>query len=405
MKNSFLSLTLTLLVVLTMILGACTTTSTTPTQEVVETAPTDVPPVEPIKIGFYAPITGAAAADGEFAVRAADLAVAVVNEQGGVLGRPIQLVTYDDAFSPDEAANVVRRMIEQDNVVAVVSGSYSFTTRAGAPIAQEAGVPFIAAYAVHPSVTEIGEYVWRIGALAPVQGRAGAQMVYDSLNARKVAILVVDNDFGISLTDGFKSRAAELGIEIVYEQTYPLGELDFRPLLNGIVASNPDVIYATGYYAEGASLVAQLQEAGIELQVVGQEGYDLPTFLTLAGEAAEGVVFTTDLDRKLERAAVQEFLTRFQDAYNFPADAVGASVYDAVQVIAAGIEAGGSTDPAAILTGLRSLENFELAVTGPIIRFTEGREVVRPVGAQIVRDGAFHFFAEIDDLELVTPDR
>jgi branched-chain amino acid transport system substrate-binding protein len=366
---------------------------------------TEKPTGEPIKIGFFAPITGPAAADGESADRSAKLAVKIINEQGGVLGRPIELVTYDDAFSPDEAANVVRRMIEQDKVVAVVSGSYSFTTRAGAPIAQEAGVPFIAAYAVHPLVTETGEYVWRIGALAPIQGRAGAQLVFDKLNARKVAILVVDNDFGISLTDGFKSHAAELGMEIVYEQKYPLGESDFRPMLDGIKAAKPDVIYATGYYAEAASLVSQMKEAGINIQVVGQEGYDSPTFLQLAGEAANGVIFTTDLNRDSKRAPVQQFLKSFEDAYGAQADAVGASVYDAVQVMAAGIEAGGSTEPAAILQGLKSLKNFDLAVTGPIIRFTEGREVVRPIGAQIVQDNAFHFYAEIDDPKLITPDK
>jgi branched-chain amino acid transport system substrate-binding protein len=361
------------------------------------------PSGEPIKIGFYAPITGPAAADGESAQRAADLAVEVINEEGGVLGRPIELVSYDDAFSPDEAANVVRRMIEQDNVDAIVSGSYSFTTRAGAPIAQEAGVPFMAAYAVHPSVTETGEYVWRIGALAPIQGLAGAQIVHDNLQAQNVAILVVDNDFGISLTEGFKAHAAELGMNIVYEEKYPLGESDFRPLLNGIRDANPDVIYATGYYAEAAALVAQMKEAGIDIQIVGQEGYDSPTFLELAGENANGVIFTTDLNRDSERPAVQEFLRRFEETYNHPADAVGASVYDAVRVIAAGIEAGGSTEPQAILDGLKSLKDFDLAVTGPIFEFTPGREVVRPIGAQLVRDNEFHFYAEIDDLSLVTP--
>ena len=398
-----------------MVLAACSpspaTTSPTATspasavQPTTETVNTQAPSGEPIKIGFYAPITGPAAADGESAQRSADLAVKIINEQGGVLARPLQLISYDDAFSPDEAANVVRRLVEQDKVAAIVSGSYSFTTRAGAPIAQEAGVPFIAAYAVHPSVTETGEYVWRIGALAPIQGQAGAQLVTDKFQAKNVAVLIVDNDFGVSLTDGFKKHAAELGMNIVYEETYPLGETDFRPLLSGIKDANPDVIYATGYYAEAAALVSQMKEGGMDIQVVGQEGYDSPTFLSLAGDAANGVVFTTDLNRDSDRQAVQQFLKEFQQAYNEQADAVGASVYDAVQVIAAGIQAGGSTGPQDILKGLRSLENFDAAVTGPIIRFTDGREVVRPIGAQIVKDNAFHFFHEIDDPALITPEK
>lgn len=417
MKNKYLSLTITSLVIFTLVLGACTPASPTPasptpaptvaviapTQPVVVTAPTETTVPEPIKIGFFAPITGGAAADGESAVRGANLAVKIINAAGGVLGRPLELVTYDDAFSPDEAANVVRRLIEQDKVVAVVSGSYSFTTRAAAPIAQDAGVPFMASYAVDPLVTQVGEYIWRIGELAPVQGAVGAQIVFDKFQAKKVAILVVDNDFGTTLTAGFKAHAAELGMQIVYEQKYPLGESDFRPMLAGIVASKPDVIYATGYYAEAASLVSQMKEAGITIQVVGQEGYDSPTFLSLAGDAANGVVFTTYLNRDSTRPVVQQFLTGFLNEYSFPADAVSAAVFDGIRVMAAGIQAGGATDPASILTGLKSLKNFDLAVTGPILSFTAGREVVRPYGAQIVTNGAFHFFDELTDPALITP--
>lgn len=361
------------------------------------------PDGEPIRIGFFAPLTGPAAADGESAGRGAELAVALINEQGGVLGRPIALVVYDDAFSPDEAANVTRRLIEQDEVVAVVSGSYSHTTRAAAPIAERDGVPFMAAYAVHPEITQVGEHIWRIGEMAEVQGRVGAELVVDNLGAQRVAILTIDNDFGISLVDSFKARLADLGAEIVYEERYPLGESDFRPLLGGIADAEPDVIYATGYFNEAAQFVRQAREAGIEAQIVGQEGYDSPRFIEQAGETAEGVIITTLLDRDDERELVQEYLRRFEEEYGDVADAVGAASFDAIQVIAAGIEAAGSTDAAAILDGLRSLEDFEDAVTGPILEFTEGREVVRAVTAQIVQGGEFRHYATFDDRELVTP--
>lgn len=365
--------------------------------------PDEQPDAPPIKVGFYAPLTGPAAADGEAARRGAELAVKLINAQGGVQGRNLDLVVYDDAFSPDEAANVTRRLIEQDKVDVVISGSYSFTTRAGAPIAQAAKVPFIAAYGVHPSITETGEYVWRIGALATVQGKAGAELVVKKLGARKIAILIVDNDFGVSLAEAFKARAQELGTNVVYEQKYPLGESDFRPLLGGIAQAKPDVLYAIGYFSEASALAQQAQAANLGVQIVGQEGYDSPTFLELAGDAANGIIFTTDLNRDSDRPAVQAFLEKFQAEYSHPADAVAASCYDAVQVAAAAIQAANSTEPAAVLKGLQSLVDFQGAVTGPIERFTAGREVVRPIGAQIVRDNAFHFYAEIDDPEVVTP--
>jgi branched-chain amino acid transport system substrate-binding protein len=361
------------------------------------------PQGEAIKIGFFAPLTGPAAADGESAKRGAELAAKLQNEEGGVLGRPLELVVYDDAFSPDEAANVTRRLIEQDGVQAIVSGSYSFTTRAAAPIANQAGVPFMSAYAVHPSITQTGEFVWRVGAMADVQGSAGAKLVTDQIGAQRVGLLIIDNDFGASLADAFRQQATEFGAEIVYEQKYPLGESDFRPLIGQLQNANPDAVYAIGYFSEAASFVKQADQAGLEAQIVGQEGYDSPTFLELAGDAAEGVIITTDLDRDSERESVQQFLTRFEEEYGERADMVGASSFDAVRVLAAAMEAAGSAEPDGVLEGLRQLEDFEKAVTGPILRFTEGREVVRPISSQVVEDGEFHFYAEFDDPELITP--
>lgn len=399
-----------LVMLLTLVVAACVApqpgapAAEAPTEaEMPEAAQEEAPSGEPIRLGFYAPITGPASADGEAATRGAELAVQLVNEQGGVLGRSLELVVYDDNFSPDEAANVTRRLIEQDNVIAVISGSYSFTTRAGAPIAQEAAVPFMGSYAVHPSITQTGEYVWRIGALATVQGKAGAELVVNELGAEEIGLLIIDNDFGVSLADAFRQHAQELGAEFVYEERYPLGESDFRPLISGIEDAAPDVLYAIGYYGEASALVRQIDEAGLDLQIVGQEGYDSPTFIRLAGDAANGVIFTTDLNRDSERESVQQFLERFEAEYGDPADIVAASCFDAVEVVAAAIEAGGSTEPEAVLEGFRALEDFEQAVTGPIFRFTEGREVVRPIGAQIVRDNEFHFYWETDDPEIVTP--
>lgn len=357
---------------------------------------------EPIRIGFFAPITGPAAADGESAQRGAELAVQFVNDDGGVLGRPLELVSYDDAFSPDEAANITRRLIEEDGVAAVVSGSYSSPTRAAAPIAQRAAVPFMASYAVHPSITETGEYVWRVGALATVQGRVGGELVVEDLGADNVALLIVDNDFGASLSDAFRQRVEESGATIVYEERFPLGETDFRPLLGGLADAAPDAIYAIGYYNEASALVEQAAEAGVEAQIVGQEGYDSPTFIELAGEAAEGVIITTDLNRDSEEEAVQEFLTRFEEEYGTAADIVGASSFDGVRVVAAAIEQAGATEPEAILEGLRSLTDFGYSVTS-IQSFTDGREVVRPITAQVVEGGEFHLYAEFDDPELVDP--
>ena len=369
-----------------------------------EASPEPVEAAEPIKIGFFSPTTGFAAADGTSALNSANLAVEMVNAAGGVLGRQLELVAYDDAAAPDQASGIARKLIEQDMVVAGVSGSYSGATRAAAPIFQEAGLPMIAAYAITPSITETGDKIFRVGTLGTVQGKVGAELVATVLGAKKVAILIVDNDFGVALTDGFKMRAAELGLEIVLEEKYPLGETEFRPIIGKIKEAAPDVIYATGYYNEAANLVNQAVEEGLTTQIVGQEGYDSPKFIELAGPASEGVIITTDLNRDSERPMTKLFLEQYKAKYGVDADMVGASAFDAVQVLAYAIKTAGSTDPAAITQAIAGLKDFEDVASGPFWYYTAGRVVVRPVSSQIVRDGQFHLFHEFEDVELVEAD-
>jgi branched-chain amino acid transport system substrate-binding protein len=221
------------------------------------------------------------------------------------------------------------------------------------------------------------------------------------LGAQKVAILTIDNDFGVSLTEGFKQHAEELGLEIVLEEKYPLGETEFRPIIGKIIGAEPDVVYATGYYNEAANLVSQAADEGLEAQIIGQEGYDSPKFIELAGPASEGVIITTDLNRDSEREMTRLFLEQYESTYGEEADMVGASAYDAVQVLAYAIGQAGSTDPGAITAAIAGLENFEDVASGPFWYYTGGREVVRPVSSQIVQDGAFHLYHEFEDEALV----
>lgn len=400
-NNARLLLIVTLLVGL---LTACVAPTQAPAAAPAEApAEEEAPAAEPIKIGFFSPTTGFAAADGTSALQAAQLAVRFINEDGGVLGRLLELIHYDDAAKPDQAASIARKLIEQDQVVAGISGSYSSPTRAAAPVFQEAGVPMISAYAIHPEITKTGDMIFRVGTLAAVQGRVGAELVGNVLEAKKVAILTIDNDFGVALTEGFKAHAADLGLEIVMEEKYPLGETEFRPIIGKIKEMAPDVVYATAYYNEAANLVSQAEDEGLEAQIVGQEGYDSPKFIELAGPASGGVIITTDLNRDSEREMTQRFLKEYKAAYDEDADMVGASAFDAVQVLAYGIETAGSTDPDAIAEAIIELENFEDVATGPFWYYIAGREVVRPVSSQVVRDGEFHFFHEFTDEELVSP--
>jgi len=353
-----------------------------------------------IKVGFNVPLTGFAAADGKSALIGAELAVEQVNRAWRYSGNTLELVVYDDQASPKESAPLAAKLITQDQVVAGISGSYSGATRAAATIYQENSTPYISAYAVHPDITRSGEYVFRTSFMGEVQGRAGAKLVGEMMGKKRVSVITLANDFGKSLEAGFKEKAADFGIEILGEYDYSIKDREFGPIVSKVKAESPDAIYASGYFFTAGPLVSQLREAGVDVPIVGQEGYDGEMFIKIAGPAAEGVIITTSLDRDSNDPLARAFIEGFQAKSGYPADMVSASTHTAVLVLAAALKQVGPGDKAALREAIASTSIK--AATGNI-SFNKLGEVKKSVQVQIVRDGGWHHYAVISDPVLLAP--
>lgn len=353
---------------------------------------------ENIKIGFNAPLTGFAASDGESAKNGAELAVEQINAAGGINGDMLELVVYDDQAAPDKAVPIAQKLIEQDGVVAAVSGSYSGSTKAAATIFQEAKVPYISAFAIHPDITRAGDYVFRTSFVGEVQGRAGAKLIGEMLGKKRAAVVKIQNDFGQSLTAGFKEKAADFGIEIVGEYEYSIKDRQFGPLISKIKSDNPDVIYATGYFFTAGPFVKQLRDAGIETQVIGQEGYDSQSYISIAGPASEGTIITTSLDRDSEAQATKDFISAYEAKYAHKVDMVAASANTAVTVLAEALKKAGSKDKTALRDAIAATD---LTVSTGKITFNKLGEVNKAVQVQVVKGGNWHHYAVIDDSVLL----
>lgn len=357
---------------------------------------------EPVKIGFFAPVTGPAAADGASVTQAAKLAVKKINAGGGINGRQVELVEYDDSFDPKQAVSIAQKLTTKDKVAAVVSGSYSGPTRAAAPIYQNAKVPMISAYAIHPDITKAGDYIFRQSFIGPVQGKAGGYVAVELLKAKTVAILKVDNDFGTTLTKAFVEYVEAKGVKVLANESFAMGEKEFTPVLTKLKQLKPDLIYIPAYAGEGSQIVRQARELKLEAQFLGTEGIDSTMqFLKVAGAAAEGVIITTNLNRDSARPAVKDFLKDYAAQAGHAPDMVAASTYDAFMVLAEVMKKHG-TAPDKIKEGMRQVKDFE-AVTGVIKGYNKGGEVAKSVQIQKVAKGNFTFFAEITDPAIITP--
>ena len=353
-----------------------------------------------VKIGFNVPLTGFAAADGKSALNGAKLAVKQANQAGGINGKMIQLVIYDDQASPKQAVPISNKLIEKDKVVAAISGSYSGATRAAAGVFQSAEIPYISAYAVHPEITKAGNYVFRTSFMGEVQGRAGAKLIGATLQRKRVVLITLKNDFGKSLAAGFKEAAGQFNLQIVNEYEYSIKDRQFGPIVAKVKADAPEAIYATGYFFTAGPLVSQLRAAGITVPVIGQEGYDSEQFIKIAGKASEGTIITTSLDRDSNSSETRSFISEFEAMAGHKVDMVAASGHTAMKVLVAAMKKAGTTSPSAIRNAIA--QTNLVASTGSI-SFNDLGEVQKNVQVQVVRDGDFHYHSEIRDQVLLAP--
>ena len=353
-----------------------------------------------IKIGFNVPLTGFAAADGKSALNGAELAIEQVNAKGGINGNMLELVVYDDQASPKEAVPIAQKLIEKDGVVLGISGSYSGSTRAAAGIFQEASIPYIAAYAIHPDITRAGNHVFRTAFVGEVQGRAGAKLIGEMLGKKRVVIITLKNDFGKSLAAGFKEAASKFGIEIVSEYEYSIKDRQFGPIVSKVKSDKPDAIYASGYFFTAGPLVSQLRSAGIEVPVIGQEGYDSQKFIEIAGAASDGILITTSLDRDSSVAETKDFISAFEAKSGHKVDMVAASAHTAVHVAAAALAKAGSMDSVKIRDAIAAT-NLQTSIG--TISFNALGEVQKDVQVQVVKDGNWHHHSVISDAALLAP--
>ena len=357
---------------------------------------------ETIKIGFFAPITGPVAADGASAKQSVELAVKEVNAAGGIMGKKVELIVYDDRLNPQEAVAIANKLIEKDQVVGVVSGSYSGPTRVTAPIFAKAGVPMVAGYAVHPDVTKAGNSNFRNGFLGEVEGGAAGEYAVKVLKSKKPAIINMDNDFGREISAGFAKRAEKLGSKPIIQEVYKYpGEKDFRPFLTRIKQANPDLIFAAGYYDVAALMTLQAKELGIKTQILAEEGFDSPKFIELAKGSAEGVIIATNLDRDDPRPVVQNYLKNYKQAYKIDPDMVGASSFDAFMILVNAVGRAGTTNHQDVVKALLETKDYN-GLTGKISKFVKG-EVVKPVQFQIVKKGQFRRHGVVSNAEVITP--
>ena len=288
----------------------------------------------PIKIGEVGSMTGSEATFGQSTHNGIKLAVKEINAAGGIQGRKIELITLDNQGKPEEAATAVTRLITQDKVQAILGEVASSRSLAMAPIAQQNKVPMISPSSTNPKVTEVGDHIFRVCFIDPFQGTVMADFAAQALKLKKVAILRdVKNDYSVGLANYFTQAFTKHGGEIVLDQSYSAGDIDFKAQLTAIKAKKPEAIFVPGYYTEVGLIARQARGLGIKAPLMGGDGWDSPKLTEIGGKAVDGSFFSNHYSSEDKSPHVQDFIKRFKAEYNVTPDGLAAMGYDAAMVL------------------------------------------------------------------------
>ena len=298
----------------------------------------------------------------------------------------------DNKSSGEEAANVSSRLATRDNVVAILGPATSGNVKSALPPAEENKVPLISASSTADDVTldsngNVRQYVFKTCFSDSFQGVTMASFAAKELGLLKTAILR-DNtsDYSQGLTEAYKKTYSTLGGEVVAEEAYQAKDTDFKTLLTTIKAADPDVLFVPGYYEEVGLIIKQARELGMNMPVLGADGFDSPKLLEIAGaDNLNGTYYSNHYSSGDTSEEVVAFKTSFNKEYGADPDAFNALGYDMAYMVADALERAGEVDREKLKEALEATENFN-GITGTL-SMDDFHNPIKAVTILEVKDG------------------
>lgn len=292
-----------------------------------------------IVVGEYGSLTGAEATFGLSTKNGIDLATEEQNAKGGVGGIKIRVVVEDDRGLPEEVATAVNKMLSRDRPVALLGEVASTLSLTAAPVAQRAMVPMISPSSTNPKVTEQGDFIFRVCFIDPFQGAAMAKFAYTTKGLKKVAILKdVKSDYSIGLSQFFSDTFKQLGGEVVGEEAYSKGDIDFKAQLTTVIAASPDAIFIPGYYTDVGLIAKQARQLNYQGIFLGGDGWDSTELVKVGEDAIVGGFFTNHYSTDDPNPVVQDFIKKYDMKFHEKPDGLAALGYDAAKILYASME-------------------------------------------------------------------
>ena len=350
-----------------------------------------------IVIGHYGSMTGSEATFGQSTDNGIELAIQQVNAKGGVNGKPVRLITYDDKGDAKEAGTAVTRLVTRDKVSAVIGEVASGLSLAGAPVCQQYGVPMISPSSTNPRVTTVGDMIFRVCFIDPFQGYVCAKFARENpkLKAEKIAILYDQAaPYSEGLAREFDKAFKSMGGTITTRQAYTAGDQDFTAQLTTIRGTSPDMIFIPGYYTDVGNIAIQARKLGIKAPLLGGDGWDSVKLAEIARDSIEGSYYSNHYSHEDPRPRVQEFISQYKVKYGAVPDGLAALGYDAAMLMFDAMTRAKSLNGSELASAIASTRDFD-GVTGKI-SIDKNRNAVKPAVILQMQGGKPTFVTTIE---------
>ncbi len=354
-----------------------------------------------VRVGLNYELSGPVATYGQGLTAGIELAIEEINKDGGILGKQVEIIKVDNKSEDSETANVSTRLATRDNVVALLGPATSGNTKAATPAAMQNKIPLISASATADDITvdsngNVREYIFKTCFSDSFQGVMMAGFAFEDLGLKKAAILSdTTSDYAKGLSKSFQKTYEELGGTILAEEAYQAKDTDFKAVLTNLKGLNPDVLFVPGYYEEVGLIVRQARELGLNVPILGADGYESPKLTEIAGkDVLNDVYYSSHYSPMDDSEEVVSFKENFKAKYNDEADAFNALGYDMAYFFKDALERAGEVDTEKLKDALASTKDFS-GVTGTF-SIDENHNPVKSVTIIEMKEGVPTFLKKLD---------
>ncbi|ETP73144.1 ABC-type branched-chain amino acid transport system, periplasmic component [Lachnospiraceae bacterium JC7] len=341
---------------------------------------------ETIKIAVAAPMTGDNSEYGIGFYNAALLKAEEWNQKGGVLGKQIEIVQYDDKNTSEEATTVAQKIVSEKDIVGVIGHFASGVCMTAAPIYQENKIIEISPSSSHPDYSSIGNFIFRNNTIISKEGAASIDIAINDLGKKNIGIISIMTDWGTNTSSIIKDLISKTDAKVVAHEEVMEGSDDYTPAITKLNEAGADVVICCGMYNLVAPVAKQYKQINPDIKIVGFSNSYSQQLIELGGDAVNGVCFPVIFFSESDNEDVKAYVKSFTEKYGNAPSALTSQAYDSVGILLTAIEEAGTTDSEAVREKIAAMDYK--GVTGDT-KFDEKGDVDKSFIKVTIKDGKF----------------